>query len=92
MTSLQKRPGMRAAINAKCKDCIHDPLVAGTWRQQVAQCSCIDCFLWPLRPMPRSGAFSKAPTDPDTVTRVWASLPTGDAELPTKTGKSAASQ
>jgi hypothetical protein len=90
MTSLQKKPGMRAAINGKCKDCIFDPLAGGTWRQQVAQCSCPDCALWPLRPMPHSGPFSDAPTDPNTVTRVWLGLPTGNAELAAKTGKSGA--
>lgn len=42
-----------AAIAAKCKDCVHDPAVPGTWRQQVALCTCTDCALWVHRPQPR---------------------------------------
>ena len=41
------------AINAKCKDCIYDPKSGlGTWRQQVAGCTCTDCPLYPYRPLP----------------------------------------
>ena len=40
------------AINANCKDCMYDPLAAGTWRQQVALCSVCTCPLRPYRPMP----------------------------------------
>lgn len=50
---------MRAAINAKCKDCIYDPLSGqGNWRQQVTACTATDCSLWPLRPIskPKKGA------------------------------------
>ena len=43
---------LRAAINAKCKDCIYDPKSGlGTWRQQVEGCTCRNCPLWPVRPM-----------------------------------------
>ena len=42
------------AINAKCKDCIYDPLEFGTWRQQVERCELTDCSLWEYRPKPRS--------------------------------------
>lgn len=45
-----KRPSLRAAINAKCKDCVYDPLGPGNWRQQVTACRITDCPLWPLRP------------------------------------------
>ena len=38
------------AINAKCKDCIYDPLDRGTWRQQVEACTFIDCPLYEYRP------------------------------------------
>lgn len=41
----------QAAINAKCRDCIHDPLAGGTWRQQVEACTCIACPLFPYRPV-----------------------------------------
>lgn len=46
-------PGLslRAAINAKCKDCCYDPRNGGgTWRQQVGLCSAVTCGLWPVRP------------------------------------------
>ena len=41
---------LRAAINAKCFDCIYDPAAAGTRRQQVTLCSCYSCPLWECRP------------------------------------------
>ena len=43
--------GMRAAIDAKCKDCIYDEYEAGTWRKQVEECPCLDCPLYPHRPV-----------------------------------------
>ena len=33
------RPSMRNAINAKCKDCLYDPVDGGNWRQQVEACT-----------------------------------------------------
>ena len=42
------------AIAAKCRDCIHDPLSAGTWREQIAACTSANCDLHDLRPVPRS--------------------------------------
>ena len=63
---------LRTAINANCRDCIHDPLSGGgTWREQVAQCSVIRCALWPVRPGPRSGPYADPPRDPTTVTPEW---------------------
>ena len=38
------------AIEAKCKDCIYDPLDDGTWRHQVGRCEITDCALWVYRP------------------------------------------
>jgi hypothetical protein len=39
------------AINDKCKDCIYDPAVGGTWREQVQLCTSEkSCALWPYRP------------------------------------------
>jgi hypothetical protein len=56
----QKRPSMRGAINAKCKDCIYDPLSGlGTWRQQVGGCTSHECPLWALRPMPAADRQAK---------------------------------
>ena len=43
---------LRAAINAKCKQCIYDPESGmGAWRQQVAACTVTRCPLWPVRPL-----------------------------------------
>ena len=41
---------LRAAINAKCKDCIYDKMGAGTWRQQVESCTVTLCPLYNVRP------------------------------------------
>lgn len=50
--SSKRRPSMRAAINAKCRECIYDERGgAGTWRQQVEACTSLDCSLYPLRPI-----------------------------------------
>jgi len=43
---------LRKAINQMCKSCIHDPLSAGTWRQQVFLCSVKSCPLWEVRTKP----------------------------------------
>lgn len=43
---------LRFLINMHCKDCIYDPLAAGTWRQQVALCAVYSCPMWEVRPMP----------------------------------------
>jgi len=50
---------LRAAINAKCKDCIYDPKSGlGTWRQQVEGCTSRNCPLWPHRPTSSSSRLS----------------------------------
>lgn len=42
----------RAAIDAKCKECIYDPIAGkGTWRQQVEACTSRSCPLYPVRPV-----------------------------------------
>lgn len=43
-----------SAIAAKCRECIHDPIAAGTWREQVASCVSANCPLHALRPVPQS--------------------------------------
>ena len=43
---------LRQAINAKCKECIHDPSQKGTWRQQAEACTAPNCPLFPVRPLP----------------------------------------
>lgn len=43
---------MKKCIENKCKDCIYDPAISGTWREQVELCrSEKTCALWPVRPM-----------------------------------------
>lgn len=55
---------LRQAINAKCRDCIHDPGSGlGTWREQIAQCTCTACPLWPHRPGPESGPCTRSKMD-----------------------------
>lgn len=49
-----KRPSMRTAIDAKCKDCIHDPYQRGNWREQIAACESSNCALHDVRPVPRA--------------------------------------
>ena len=48
------------AINAKCKDCIYDDMVKGTWRMQVEQCELTACALYPYRPKSSSNVTYKA--------------------------------
>ena len=67
MASITRR-SRRAAIDAKCADCIHDPLAAGTRLQQITLCSVLDCALWPFRPK------TKSPI-PDTVLEHYAIRP-----------------
>ena len=51
-----RKPSMRRAINAKCKECIYDPIGGdGTWRAQVEACTVTGCPLYPLRPTSRGG-------------------------------------
>ncbi len=50
--SIPKRPSMRKALDAKCKDCIYDPEALGNWREQVFMCAVLTCPLYPLRPKP----------------------------------------
>ena len=52
---------LRAAINAKCRDCIVDELAAGSAAVQIELCACFDCPLWPVRkvrPEADRGAYS----------------------------------
>lgn len=48
------KPSLRAFINAKCRECIYDPLSGmGTWREQVGACTSRACPLYPVRPLPK---------------------------------------
>lgn len=57
---MSPRPSLRAAIDAKCKECIFDPVEDGTWRQQVEACLARACPLYPVRPKAQDGV-KKAP-------------------------------
>ena len=68
MTSPSKLTRQQA-IEAKCKDCIYDPLDDGTWRQQVGRCEITDCALWVYRPRPypkRSADFQVVQPENET--------------------------
>ena len=45
---------LRIPINAKCRDCIYDPLDVGTAPQQIACCTSTDCPLHSVRPVTAS--------------------------------------
>ena len=68
---------LRKAINDKCKDCLYDPKCGGgTWREQIAKCSSINCPLWPVRPAARAGSpLGDPPRNPDTVSSDWLKRP-----------------
>ncbi|RDS76404.1 hypothetical protein DL238_01455 [Alteriqipengyuania lutimaris] len=56
-TASSNRGSLRAAIDAKCKDCVYDKQEPGGWRQQVAACPCEhSCPLWSVRTQPRAAA------------------------------------
>jgi len=79
---------LRKAINDKCRDCIYDPKCGGGhWREQVAQCSSIECSLWAHRPLPVSGRFANAPTRIEDGTPDWRLLPVGEAVSQHPTGE-----
>ena len=40
----------RKLIDAKCKDCVYDPLDVGNWRQQTGDCRVVSCPLHEVRP------------------------------------------
>jgi len=62
------------AIAAKCRQCIHDPLAPGTWREQVATCHCTDCPLWLFRPLPGNAPQWIASREPHNLPDDFVSL------------------
>lgn len=62
------------AIAAYCRECIHDPGAAGTWREQVAVCGCSGCPLWAFRPLPRTPPSWLASRVPDNLPDGFGSL------------------
>lgn len=55
----------KKAIEAKCKDCIYDPLVSGSWRKQVEECNSWDCPLWDVRPVTVNTTHTKRQKNKD---------------------------
>jgi len=52
ISRLVGKPGLRGKIDAKCCECIYDPVSGnGTWRQQVEACTSKTCPLHPVRPV-----------------------------------------
>ncbi len=47
----QSKAGRQGPINAKCAECIYDPIDAGTWKQQVEACTVTNCPLYRVRPI-----------------------------------------
>ena len=57
------KAGFRGKINAKCCECIYDPLANGTWRQQVEKCTSFSCPLYDVRPVSDSEKAIRAEED-----------------------------
>lgn len=51
---------MRKAIDLNCRQCIYDPFVKGTWRQQTQACEITKCPLWDFRPKSRAKGNSRS--------------------------------
>ena len=50
------KAGFRGKINAKCIECIFDPIGGGgSWRQQVEACTSKTCPLYTIRPIAQKG-------------------------------------
>jgi len=73
-------PKTRAtAIAAKCKDCIHDPAAAGTWREQATVCTSITCALWNFRPLSANAPAWLTSRDAADLPQGWTALDQADA-------------
>lgn len=71
----------RAAIDAKCKECIYDPIGGkGTWRQQTEACTSYSCPLYQLRP---TSASTKVDSGPDLAPERRLPPEIGSDPLPT---------
>ncbi len=51
---------LRKAIDGKCRECIYDPLAAGSWLKQVEECVSTDCSLYPTRPLTTLGKVERS--------------------------------
>ena len=50
LNRLLKKGKLRGRIDAKCCECIYDPMSDGSWRLQVENCTSLACPLYPVRP------------------------------------------
>lgn len=73
---------MRRAIDAKCRECIHDPFARGTWREQVEGCSSSNCALHPFRPRSRARRNVSAHTSTEAPQPAQIALHDGICRLP----------
>ncbi len=49
------KTGLRGKINAKCIDCLYDPISGkGSWKQQIEACTSPACPLFDVRPVSKS--------------------------------------
>ena len=74
-----RRISPRQAIANKCKDCIYDSEAAGSWRQQSAACTVVDCALWTFRPLHGTPPAWLAARDAARLPDNWRSMPDGQA-------------
>ena len=68
---------LRAAVNAKCRWCIHDELAPGSAAVQVELCAAVDCPLWPVRPI----RAQRIPYSPSVVAEYGMTEREADARL-----------
>ena len=82
------KQSIRAAINAKCADCIGDPCSPASLAVQIELCSARDCPLWAVRPVRKARQISTENLFSNTV-REFYGLPEGlDAQwLETRGGQ-----
>ena len=70
------KQSLRAAINAKCADCIGDPCAPASLAVQIELCSTRDCPLWVVRPARKARRISTENLLSDTVRKFYG-LPEG---------------
>ncbi len=70
------KQSLRAAINAKCADCIGDPCAPASLAVQIELCSARDCPLWAVRPVRKARQISTEDMFSNTVKEFYG-LPEG---------------
>ena len=70
------KQSLRAAVNAKCADCIGDPCAPASPAVQIELCSARDRPLWPVRPVRKARQISTENMFSHTV-REFYGLPEG---------------